>query len=164
MEKKLLSRKHNRLSNFDYSSKGYYFLTLCTNGNKAVFGVIKTENNLARLNLSKIGRIVEIEIDDLSNVYDNIYVDKYVVMPNHIHMILVISDSDASGRTQFAPTISRVVKQFKGSLTKRIGYSVWQKSFYDHVIRSEEEYLRIWQYIDENPARWSEDKYYINCD
>jgi len=75
-------------------------------------------------------------------------------MPNHIHMLITI---DTSGRTQFAPTVSRIVKQFKGSITKQIGYSIWQKSFHDHVVRNEEDYLHIWKYIDENPAMWTED-------
>ena len=64
------------------------------------------------------------------------------------------------GRAQLAPTVSRIIQQFKGAVTKRIGISVWQKGFYDHIIRNESDYLRIWQYIDTNPAKWQEDCYY----
>ena len=72
-------------------------------------------------------------------------------------MIVVIQN----GRTQFAPTMSRIIKQFKGKITKQIGYCIWQKSFYDHVIRGEKDYLRIWEYIENNPGKWTEDKYFI---
>ncbi len=60
-----------------------------------------------------------------------------------------------------APTISTIINQMKGIVTKRLGYSLWQKSFYDHIIRNEEDFQRIWQYIDENPARWQEDEYFV---
>ncbi len=60
----------------------------------------------------------------------------------------------------FAPTVSRIIKQMKGYVSKKIGKSVWQKSFYDHVIRNENDYLEIWQYIDSNPAKWTDDKFY----
>ena len=78
-------------------------------------------------------------------------------MPNHIHLIVVIQN----GRTQFAPTISRIIKQFKGKITKQVGFCIWQKSFYDHVIRDEKDYLRICEYIENNPVKWTEDKYFI---
>jgi hypothetical protein len=65
------------------------------------------------------------------------------------------------GRAMRAPTISNIVNQMKGYVTKQIGYSVWQKLFYDRIIRDEAEYLKIWQYIDENPVKWQDDCYYI---
>jgi len=82
-------------------------------------------------------------------------------MPNHIHMIVAIN----SGRlviapTQATPNLSTIIKQFKTAVTKQIGFSLWQKSYHDHIIRNEDEYQRIWQYIDENPARWDEDEYF----
>ncbi|WP_295632444.1 transposase [uncultured Intestinimonas sp.] len=76
-------------------------------------------------------------------------------MPNHVHMILVLTSQ--GGRTLCAPTVSRVIKQFKGVVTKRAGLPLWQKSFHDHIIRNEADYLRIWQYIDTNPLKWRED-------
>jgi hypothetical protein len=63
-------------------------------------------------------------------------------------------------RPEVAPTLSRVIKQFKGAVTKKAGFPVWQKSFYDHIIRNEQDYVEVWNYIDTNPARWGEDKYY----
>ncbi|MEG1193928.1 MAG: hypothetical protein RSG50_12015 [Clostridia bacterium] len=64
---------------------------------------------------------------------------------------------DENGRTQFAPTLSRIIKQFKGSITKQIGFSIWQKSFNDRMIRNEQGYREVWQYIDTNPLKWEKD-------
>ena len=93
------------------------------------------------------------EIDKLSCVYEALYVDKYCIMPDHIHMILSIR-ADEDGRTQFAPTISRAIKQFKGSLTKQLGRAVWQKSYYDHAIRNMQDYDEIWEYIENKPLKY----------
>jgi len=79
-------------------------------------------------------------------------------MPNHMHFIIVIINTE-NGRTQVAPIISRIIQQFKGSISKQIGFSIWQKLFYDSIIRNENEYLRIWEYIDQNPLKWKEDSY-----
>ena len=78
-------------------------------------------------------------------------------MPDHIHLIISIN-SDEFGRTQFAPTISRVIKQFKGSITKQIGRSVWQKSFYEHTIRNSSDFKEIWQYVENNPLKYTTKK------
>ena len=110
---------------------------------------------LDQLPLSKIGIVIENEIYKLNTVYENIKVDKYQIMPNHIHLIIFIYE-DSNGRTQFAPTISRIIKQFKGSITKQIGFSIWQKSFYDRIIRNEKEYQSVWNYIHNNPLKYLE--------
>lgn len=110
---------------------------------------------LEQLPLSKIGIVVENEIHKLNTVYENIKVDKYQIMPNHIHLIIFIYE-DSNGRTQFAPTISRIIKQFKGSITKQIEFSIWQKSFYDRIIRNEKEYQEVWNYIHNNPLKYLE--------
>ncbi|MCL2695991.1 MAG: transposase [Clostridiales bacterium] len=62
--------------------------------------------------------------------------------------------------TQDSPTVSRIIKQFKGSISRQIGFSLWQRSYYDHIIHDEADYLRIWDYIDTNPLKWEEDEYY----
>ncbi|MCL2392672.1 MAG: transposase [Oscillospiraceae bacterium] len=154
-------RKRMRLESHDYSSAGYYFVTICTKDKGDILGTI-VGANCVRPDLSKYGELVEKEISTLSATYDFVRVNKYVIMPNHIHMIIVLDDchGNSAGRTQFAPTISRVIKQFKGAITKQIGQSMWQRSFHDHIIRSNADYQRIWQYIDENPERWTEDCYY----
>ena len=156
-----MERKTNRLKNYDYSNSGYYFITICTEQKKNILCHIVTENYVhPKTVLSETGLIVKNNIDELSNVYPTVSVEQYVIMPNHLHLILKIDDD--SEQTQFAPTISRVIKQFKGSITKQIGVSIWQKSFYDHIIRDEKDYLRIAEYIENNPAKWQEDKYYCS--
>ena len=185
----LPKRKNIRLKSFDYSQPGYYFITICTNDKKYLFweptGLIPG-HPLTEIPLSKIGKIVAAEINKIDSIYENVIVDKYVIMPNHVHMIIVFiangrpqaaptagsgytlrdtqqnpANSNLRRRSQAAPiTISRVIQQFKGAVSKKVGHSLWQKSFYDHVIRNEQDYLRLWEYIDTNPLRWEEDKYY----
>ena len=88
--------------------------------------------------------------------YPALYVDNYVVMPNHIHILLQIM-SDESGRPMTAPTIQMVVNQTKGAVTKQAGIPIWQKGFYDHIVRGQKDYLEIWNYIEGNPSKWAED-------
>ncbi|RHO45873.1 transposase [Clostridium sp. AM09-51] len=156
----LPKRKNIRLNDYNYSSNGAYFITICTKNKENLLwkNVVKRANcvrPLDQLPLSKIGIVIENEIYKLNTVYENIKVDKYQIMPNHIHLIIFIYE-DSNGRTQFAPTISRIIKQFKGSITKQIGFSIWQKSFYDRIIRNENEYQSVWNYIHNNPLKYLE--------
>ncbi|MDR1117489.1 MAG: hypothetical protein LBL09_04505 [Oscillospiraceae bacterium] len=157
--KELPVRRNIRLKEYDYSQTGYYFITICIKGRHMLLGSIDVGARIARP--SEIGRKVEIAMQKISEKYENIMLDKYVIMPNHIHMILVLQQTDSGGRAMRAPTISTVVNQFKGYITKQTGFSIWQKLFHDHIIRNEEEYRRIWQYIDENPTKWQDDFYFI---
>ena len=134
-------------------------MTICTRSRKKMLCDI-VGANCVRPQLSGIGRVVENEILKLADFYENVYVDKYVVMPNHIHMIIRIDLYSDDGRTQFAPTVSRIVKQFKGSITKKLEFPIWQRSYHDHIIRDMEDYRSIWEYIDTNPVRWVNDKYF----
>lgn len=152
-------RKRIRLENYDYSSDGAYFVTVCVI-RKDISLWKNVAANCVRQNitheLSDIGKLVDNEIQKIETIYDSITVDKYCIMPDHIHMILLI---DTKWRTQFAPTISRVIKQFKGAITKKLGFSIWQKSFNDEIIRNEKAYLEIWRYIDENPVKYLYEKH-----
>lgn len=147
------TRKPNRLKNYDYSQNGVYFITVCVKNRNPILSYIPVGANCVRL--SKIGTVVEEEINNISKIYANVTVENYVIMPNHIHLLVFIDRF--SGRTQFAPTISRIIKQFKGVITKRLGKSIWQKGFYDHIIRDEYDFQIRWQYIEDNPYRWCED-------
>ena len=151
----LPKRKQIRIDNYDYSTPGAYFITVCTaNREKCFWSECRGElSSPANIPLSNIGIIVNNEIQKLNSVYDAIRVDKYCIMPDHIHFIISIN-ADENGRTQFAPTISRVMKQFKGSITKQVGQPIWQKSFYDHGIRNQQDYNEIWQYIENNPLKY----------
>ena len=152
-------RKKNRLVGYDYASCGMYFITLCTQGRKPILWADVGANCVrpdAPIHLSGIGEAVCAEIQRLDEAYETLRVEHYCIMPNHVHFLLLIQP-DAGGRTQFAPTISRAMKQFKGAVTKRLGRPIWQRSFYDHIVRSRESYLDIWRYIDENPLKWQLD-------
>ena len=94
----------------------------------------------------------------MQTIRKNVVVPKYIIMPNHVHMIVAIEES---GRLATAPTLSEIIRLWKREITKQIGYSIWQKSYYDHIIRDDTEYQKIWKYIDENPMRWKEDEYYV---
>ena len=155
-------RKPNRLKNYDYSQPNAYFITICTKNKETLFwehvgaSIARPE----KVCLSPYGRIVEEAISNIQTVYPAISVDNYVIMPNHIHLLLQIH-TDENGRAMLAPTISIVIQQMKGYVSKRIGSSIWQKLFHDHVIRDEAGYLKIWNYIEGNPSKWEEDCFYV---
>ena len=159
----LPTRKQNRLKEYDYSVPNAYFITICTEKRKNLFwmdvgAIIDRPKNVP---LTNLGIIVQRSIENIPKHYPAISVDHYVIMPNHIHLLLQIN-TDVNGRPMAAPTISTVMNQTKGVVSKIAGFSVWQKSFYDHVIRSEQDYLDIWNYIEGNPSKWAEDKFYIS--
>lgn len=154
------TRKDIRLPGFDYSQGGVYFITVCTRNKELLLWERDAfvGATCGRPPLSAAGEMVDREIAHLSSVYPNVWIEKAVVMPNHIHLLLCI-ESEESGRPQVAPTVSRIMQQFKGTVSKRCGRPVWQKGYYDHVIRDENDFLTKWNYIDTNPARWQEDQY-----
>lgn len=147
-------RKKNRLQNFDYSSCETYFITICTKDKQNLFGtIVGAPIGRPNCHLSKYGNIVEEAIKNTEKIYTNICLEKYVIMPDHIHLLLTILP-DGNGRPMGAPTIPTVINQLKGYVTKRIGFSVWQKLYYDHIIRDENDFCNKWQYIDDNPRVW----------
>ena len=138
-------RKSLRLKNYDYAEDGYYFLTICTKGKKHLLSEIVNESSdAATVRLSPYGIIAESYIKTIPGI------DKYVIMPNHIHMII----HKTNGKS-----IACDVRSFKGLVTKRIKDRIWQDAYYDHVIRNEKDYLEKWRYIDENPIKWANDEY-----
>ena len=159
----LPKRKPNRLTEYDYSTPNAYFITICTANRKNLFwkdaraGIDLPEN----IPLTNLGMAVKQIIYDIPKHYPAITVDHAVVMPNHIHLLLQIN-TDADGRPMAAPTISTVINQTKGIVSKKAGFSVWQKGFYDHVIRSEQDYLDVWNYIEGNPGKWAEDTLFVS--
>lgn len=154
----IIQRKPTRLPNYDYSTPNYYFITVCTHEKRCIFGKAGTIN--------RFGKIVKSCIEKISEVFSNVHVDKYVIMPNHIHIILVLRSEN---NNEILPNISTVVGQFKTAVTKSIrnieqNRIVWQRSFYDHIIRNQMEYESIWNYIEGNPSKWMEDKLYVEYD
>ena len=157
----LPKRKPNRLSYYDYSTPGAYFITICTKDRRCIFwdNVGASIARPKKPQLSEYGLIVDRAIRDISIHYPAIIVDQFVIMPNHIHLLLQINTS-ADGQQLASKKISTVIQQLKGVVTKQIGHPIWQKLFHDHIIRGEKDYLKIWEYIDTNPARWNEDCFY----
>ena len=147
-------RKHLRLIEYDYSQSNYYFVTICTYGKKHLFGIGDR--------LTAYGKTAEKCLAEIPRVFPDICIDKYVIMPNHIHVIIRISTNyiseDINGRTECAPTISQVIKNLKENVTRKIGFSVWQKSFHDRILRNEHEYCDAWRYIENNPLNWENDE------
>lgn len=149
-------RKPNRLSGFDYSSCNTYFLTLCTKNKEKLFGdIVGAPIGRPYCKMSEYGKIVDEAINNIEKKYGAVRLDKYVVMPDHVHLLVTILPVK-SGRPMGAPTVYNIVNQLKGYVTKRVGLSVWQKLYYDHIIRDEEDFNIKWEYIENNPVSWLE--------
>ena len=154
-------RKKNRLENYDYNSCGAYFITVCTLEKRNYFwrnvgAIIDRPHNVE---LSPYGKMADEAIQNIPSAYPALSLESYVIMPNHIHILLRVC-VDECGRPLVAPTMSRVIKQLKGIVSKQIGTSIWQKSFYDHIIRNREDYEEHLRYIRENPIHWCYDELY----
>ncbi len=157
----LPKRKQNRLTEYDYSTPNAYFITFCTRNRKNLFWTdVGTATGYPKnIPLTSLGIMVKQVIRDIPRYYPAVTVDHAVIMPDHIHLLLQIN-TDADGRPMAAPTISTIINQTKGVISKKAGFSVWQKGFYDHVIRNDNDYREIWNYIEGNPSKWTEDTLY----
>ena len=151
----LETRKPIRLENYDYSQNGAYFITVCVKDRKPILSNIvgATIGRPFEIQLTQCGEIVKNSIENIPKFYPDVMVDNFVIMPNHIHLLLRIC-VDNSGRPMTAPTISNVINQAKGYVTKRVGFTIWQKSYYDHVIRNQDDYNETWEYIENNPKKY----------
>ena len=163
-EKKSPKRKPTRLKNFDYSATGAYFITICTQNRKNILSTIVGEGSpLPRL--SPCGEIVDRWIQKIPEKYPEASADYYVIMPNHIHILLSIIKDD--GRGNPSPTADTIVGWLKFQATKEINVlqgstnnKIFQRSFFDHIVRNRDDYNEICKYIYENPMRWYYDKLY----
>ncbi len=152
----MMTRKENRLKDFDYSSCGTYYITVCTKEKKNLFGsIVGAPIGRPSCELSDYGNIVDEAINNIENKYAVTRVDKYIIMPDHIHLLLTILPNE-SGRPMGAPTIPNIINQLKGYVSKKVGFSVWQKLYYDHIIRDQKDYETKWKYIENNPIVWCE--------
>ncbi len=163
----LPKRQPMRLKDCDYNTPGAYFITICTKDKKNLLseivgtGVLDCPKNI----LSEYGKIANNHITAMNNFYNNISVDKYVIMPNHIHLLLRIlhTENGQSGTpvpTKANSVISRFVSTFKRFCNKEYGQNIWQSRSYDHVVRGEQDYKEICEYIDNNPTKWKNDCFY----
>jgi putative transposase len=179
-DKDIHHRRSIRLRHFDYSQTGAYFVTICTWKRECVFGDISdghagVQSSVPLLN--GYGEIVKSEWMKTAEIRTNVELDEFVVMPNHIHGILIIND-DGRGTLQRAPTYERfgkpvsnslptIVRLFKSTTTKQInkirntpGRPVWQRNYYERIIRDDDELYRVRQYTRENPLKWESDNEY----
>ena len=165
-EKELQQRKSTRLKNFDYSSSGAYFITICTESRRQILSRVVGGDVLdapKNLELLTYGKIAEKYIKQLNDFYDDVIVDRYVIMPNHIHIILFVLQNGASRTsppTTQHSTVSQFVSTFKRFCNKEYGGNIWQKHFYDHIIRNFKDYEEHVKYIYENPICWYNDELY----
>ena len=175
MNTPLPTRKRTRLEQYDYSTPGAYFITICTHERKNVLSKIVGGDVLdapPQIRLSPYGEIAEKYLNQLGAFYDNISVERYVIMPNHIHILLFIYDCGASrtspnsGASRTSPptrqhaTLSRFVSTFKRFCNKEYGCNIWQRHFHDHIIRDRFDFEEHARYIRDNPARWFYDELY----
>lgn len=164
--KNLPTRKPNRLKGYNYTHSGAYFVTICAKERAELFSSIPDNvvgADIIRPQLTQIGSIAENGIMNIPKIHPGVDVTHFVIMPNHIHIIIEIVGDAACERQNAAPTgltVSKIVGYFKQFVSRQVGFSPWQKSFHDHIIRSEEDYIRIAEYIDTNPAMWKDDCFY----
>ena len=155
-------RKANRLPCFDYSSAGVYFITACTKNKECILSEIVGGGALdaPHVKLSAAGKIVEKYIGSSEKI-NGIHVDNYVIMPNHIHLLIRVESSGTSRApsptNQIIPHYMSTLKRF---VNRDLGENIFQRSFHDHVVRGQADYLEIWEYIENNPLSWTEDCFY----
>jgi REP element-mobilizing transposase RayT len=167
-------RKKNRLSEYDYSENGYYFVTICSLNKQDIFGQQTTNvgeglaSSRNSIKLSSLGKIIDKQLTQIPEQFNAVELDHYIIMPDHIHAILIIDNCLDWADARPAPTISEIVCSFKSkcsvdylSYIKNnnldVSGKIWQRSFYDHVIRSEKSLDAIREYIQYNPDKLEED-------
>ena len=165
-------RKSIRLKGYDYSQSGTYFITICVKDRACLLGdIINCE-----IKLNEYGKMVEYTWNDLTNHNHHIQLDKFIIMPNHVHGIIIINHDGANtvgAGSEPAPTktklkhhgLPEIVRQFKTFSARRInkirqspGVHIWQRNYYEHIVHDENDFNRIRKYIIENPSRWEHDK------
>ncbi len=159
----LPKRKPNRIAEYDYSQNGAYFVTVCTQDRKPILSTIVGDD--AHIVPKPYGKVVEKYICNVPEI------EKYVIMPDHIHMIIRLDDgtmwaSSPTGKNENTTVgadayirpknkIASIVRSIKTLTTKEIGKPIFQRSYYDHVVRNQADYNEIWQYIEYNPYKWA---------
>ncbi|MGN1001306.1 MAG: transposase [Oscillospiraceae bacterium] len=156
----MIQRKHPRLTEYDYSSNGAYFVTVCTKNKEKIFGHVVGAGHLAgpHVELSPFGKIVDEHIRAIPQIYPNVFVDAHIVMPNHIHLIVRIQQEDGPARCP-APTsdLTKIVGALKSLCSREAKRPLWQRGYYEHVVRNYEDYISCAEYVLYNPAKWETD-------
>ena len=153
----MIQRRSPRLKGWDYGAPSTYFITVVTDGRRRLFGSINGGGVMIR---SALGTIAEAEWWRTAMLTRTAECLGFVLMPNHVHAIVYLNSAETmAGRASPAPTttLSILVGGYKSAVSRRAGRAIWQRSFYDRIIRSEHELEALWDYIESNPARWAED-------
>ena len=189
-------RKPIRLKEYNYSQPGYYYVTICTYNRSLLFGeiinnykepnpvivgsqravtanvTVTGSDKIPKININQYGQIAREEWENTQWLRNNVKLDEFVIMPNHIHGIIILHDTgtarcDRTGYNKglFAGSLSVIIRSFKSAVTKRINElrqtttpTIWQRSFYDHVIRIDSSLQNIREYIRNNPTTWAADE------
>lgn len=162
-------RRLIRIKGYDYSRKGIYFITIGTQNRKEILSSVGAGPVSAqKIELTYIGKIIQDVYINLEKEFKNIKLHNYIIMPNHIHGIIEIKRAD----TGPAPTLGDIICSFKTRTTVYIIKEIkegkieafdkrlWQRNYYEHVIRNEKEYWQIYEYIENNPLNWNKDECY----
>ena len=179
MSKDILpKRKRTRLKNFNYNWVSSYFITICTNDKKCILGTvtkryIENDNEISReqkisvcadVKLSSIGKTVEKYIESSKKAYENVIgIENYVIMPNHIHLVIYVCPNNEKESSSNA-LIPRYVSALKHLVNKECGGNIFQRSYYDHIIRNDKDFDNISNYIDSNPICWEKDCFYVKAE
>ena len=145
------SRKSTRMPGYDYRTSGYYFITICTKDKKCLFGTTKK--------LNEWGKIAERDLVEIPQHFSAVQMDACIVMPNHVHMILKVEQENTA-------SVNHMIGLYKSGVSRKIRKNkpdavIWQRSYYDHVIRNQAEYEKIWEYVMYNRQKWEADCYYL---
>ncbi len=156
-------RKPTRLKDYDYSSTGVYFITICSKDKKPIFSRVVGDGDLdvPKIILYRYGEIINNNITYMNKIYNHINIDNYVIMPNHVHVLLSVNETGTSRSP--SPT-NEVVPTFVGTLkrfvNREVGDNIFQRSYNDHIIRNERDYIEHYTYIENNPLKWESDELY----
>jgi putative transposase len=161
-------RKSPRLKNYDYSQSGAYFVTICTEGRQHLFGEVEN----SAMQISQTGQLCIEHWDDLPKHFPSIELDGFVVMPNHVHGILLLTEhpvgttSMQSARPTKRPKLGTVIATYKAAVTRHVHRlnllegQIWQDRYNDHIIRNERSLNYVRNYVATNPERWEQDTFY----
>ena len=163
MKNSLPKRKHPRLDHYDYSTAGAYFITVCTHKRRCLLSRIVGRGLApAEIQYTAYGEIAQEQLLLLEQRYPSLQIDQYVIMPNHIHAILLLEETAVNSQR---PTIMDIICAYKSLVTRQCKKvqpidRLFQTSFYEHVIRNREDYNEVAEYIVNNPKQWELDKLY----
>ena len=178
-DSKIHKRRSIRLKEYDYSQEGLYFVTICVNvGANGIRPHIFGEVINGEMVLNDVGKIVHNEWLKTSDIRSNVQLDAFIVMPNHVHGIIVIThddrgvcDSDNQGVCDTplrspSNTVGAIVRGYKSAVTKQLrqlGHTriIWQRNYFEHIIRNTKDCNNIFEYITNNPVNWKQDKFYM---